>query len=172
MGARTSGRQAALQMLFALDSAEQSADRAIADFWRQFPGDAEGRAYADDLLRQLFPALQSLDKMIEEVSNNWRLERMTPVDRNILRLGAFELSQRPDVPTPVIIDEAVELAKLYGTDNSSSFVNGVLDNLARKYRQSSLGNTTSIEPAEDSVPPEAEGSPLPEETTGQGKTIE
>ncbi len=134
MGARSSGRQAALQMLFAADTASHSADRIITDFWRQFPGEAEGRAYADNLTRKVLEQRQSLDESIQAVASNWRMERMTPVDRNILRLGAYELMHATDVPRAVIIDEAVELAKRYGSDGSSAFVNGVLDKLADESR--------------------------------------
>ncbi len=130
MGARTSGREAALQMLFALDAAGQPTGRVIEDFWREFPGDAEGRPYADDLTKDIAACRDELDAHITKASANWKIARMTRVDRNILRLGVFELLRRSDVPRAVIIDEAVELAKRYGADNSASFVNGVLDKLA------------------------------------------
>jgi N utilization substance protein B len=117
-------------MLFAIDAAGHPSTRVIEDFWREFPGDAEGRAYADDLTKEISANKTTLDEHITKVSANWKIERMTRVDRNILRLGLFELLHRADVPRAVIIDEAVELAKRYGADNSASFVNGVLDKLA------------------------------------------
>jgi len=122
-------------MLFAMESAEHDADCAIHDFWREFPGDAEGRAYADELVRGVARNRDALDAQIRNVSTHWRLERMTPIDRNILRLGTFELGFQDEVPRAVAIDEAVELAKRYGTDNSSSFVNGVLDKVADLYKR-------------------------------------
>jgi N utilization substance protein B len=134
MGARTSGREAALQMLFAIDAAGHDAERVIHDFWREFPGDGEGRVYADELVRQIEAERAALDEQITSASANWRLERMTRVDRNILRLGGFELMFRPDVPRAVIIDEAIELAKRYGAENSPAFVNGLLDKLAEQVR--------------------------------------
>jgi transcription antitermination protein NusB len=134
MGARSSGREAALQILFAIDTAAHPADRAIVDFWAEFPGEAEGRTYADELVRRIFDVLPELDEAITASAANWRIERMTRVDRNILRVGAYELLHRPDVPLEVIIDEAVELAKRYGADQSSAFVNGVLDKLASEKR--------------------------------------
>ena len=73
---------------------------------------------------------EGVDRQIVEASANWRLERMARVDRNVLRLGAWELAHRPDVPRAVILDEAVELAKSFGTDESSAFVNGVLNRIA------------------------------------------
>src|SRR5688572_28863356 len=109
MGARSSGREAALQMLFAIDAADHPPARAIADFWDEFPGDAEGRPYADVLVEAVWQTRGEIDEAIKKTASNWRLERMTPVDRNILRLAAYELLHRPDVPLEVIIDEAVEL---------------------------------------------------------------
>jgi transcription antitermination protein NusB len=140
MGARSSGREAALQMLYALEAASHSPERAIRDFWREFPGDAEGRPYADDLLPKIWTERELLDQHISQACNNWRLDRMTRVDRNILRLAAYELIFEASTPAPVILDEAVELAKQYGADNSASFVNGVLANLLQKARPA--GETT------------------------------
>jgi N utilization substance protein B len=137
MGARTSGREAALQMLFAVDAAKHPAARIIEDFWREFPGDAEGRPYADETLRGVLEQRDALDEMIKASSSKWRLERMNPIDRNILRLGVYELVHRTEIPLAVIIDEGVELAKRYGGDNSPKFVNGVLDELAKTHRTGS-----------------------------------
>lgn len=131
MGARTSGREAALKMLFALEVAGDDADRTIAAFWREFGGDPEGRAYADDAVRGVAAEIAELDAIVTKASEHWRLERMTRVDRNVLRLGTWELKNRPDVPRAVILDEAVELAKAYGSEDSSAFVNGVLDRIAQ-----------------------------------------
>lgn len=134
MGARSSGREAALQILFAIDAAGHSAERAIEDFWREFPADAEGRTYADFLAKNIVLHRADLDAKIGQVSTNWRLERMTRVDRNILRLGAYELLHQSDVPRAVIIDEGIELAKRYGAEGSASFINGLLDSFASRWR--------------------------------------
>lgn len=133
MGARTSGREAALQVLYGLDGiapTREDIDRALLDYWRELPGDVEGRAYADELVRGAAEARDSVDAIIRSASRHWRIERMARVDRNILRIGVHELRDRQDVPRPVVIDEAVELAKRYGAEGSSVFVNGVLDRIA------------------------------------------
>jgi N utilization substance protein B len=136
VGARHSGREAALQMLFQMESAETSAEQTIALFWRNFEGDPEGRPYAEAAVRGVETDLAEVDAQITTASTHWRLERMAKVDRNVLRLGTWELLRRTDVPRAVILDEAVELAKAYGTEESSAFVNGVLnrvaENLGRK----------------------------------------
>jgi N utilization substance protein B len=130
MGARTTAREAALQMLFAIEAGNADVEQAIGDFWRELPGEAEGRPYADEAVRGVRELVADLDARITRASKNWRLERMTRVDRNVLRLGAWELVKHTDVPRAVAIDEAVELAKRFGTEESGSFVNGVLDRIA------------------------------------------
>ncbi len=129
MGARHSGREAALQMLFQMEVSGAPADQVIVLYWRNFDADPEGRPYADEAVRGVALALD-LDALISAASTHWRLERMARVDRNILRLGSWELGARRDVPRAVILDEAVELAKTYGTEESSAFVNGVLNKIA------------------------------------------
>ncbi len=140
MGARRSGREAALQMLFQIEASGVDADHAITLFWRNFEADPEGRAYADEAVRGIEEKLADLDTRIRAASSNWRLERMTRVDRNLLRLGAWELAYRPDVPRAVVIDEAIELAKEYGTDESSAFVNGVLNEVAERIAKTGGGS--------------------------------
>jgi N utilization substance protein B len=131
MGARHSGREAALQMLFQFEASSVTADQCIELFWRTFEdADPEGRSYADAIVRGVADHLIEIDKKITSASQNWRLERMSRVDRNLLRLGTWELMYKSDVPRAVVLDEAVELAKAFGTDESSSFVNGVLDRIA------------------------------------------
>lgn len=130
MGARHSGREAALKMLFQMEASGDDAERTIALFWRNFDEEPEGREYADDALRGIGAALADVDAQITKASTHWRIERMARVDRNVLRLGAWELMRRADVPRAVVLDEAVELAKSYGTEESGAFVNGVLNRVA------------------------------------------
>jgi N utilization substance protein B len=131
MGARSSGREAALQMLFSVEAADVAPDRVIYDFWREFPGEAEGHEYADALVNGVTSERERLDAAISKASQHWRLDRMTRVDRNVLRIGTWELLYRMDVPAPVILDEAVELAKRFGTEDSGAFVNGVLNRVSQ-----------------------------------------
>ncbi len=119
-----------MQMLFAMEAGGGSAERVIAAFWRETPGDPEGREYADRMVRGVSGDLDKVDEAVRKASTNWRLERMARVDRNVLRLGAWELLMSSDVPRAVILDEAVELAKRFGSEDSGAFVNGVLDRVA------------------------------------------
>lgn len=117
-------------MLFTVEAQGSSAEDAIRLFWRQFEGDPEGRAYADSIVKGVCDTRDAVDETIRKASTHWRLERMSRVDRNLLRLGAWELAHSREVPRAVVLDEAVELAKSYGTEESPSFVNGVLNRVA------------------------------------------
>jgi N utilization substance protein B len=116
-------------MLYALEVVDHAADFVIGAYWREIPGDVEGREFADALVRKVADSRDTIDEVISSASRHWRIERMARVDRNILRLGVAEL-QEQGAPRAVIIDEAVELAKRYGSEGSSVFVNGVLDRIA------------------------------------------
>lgn len=132
-GSRRSGRAYALQLLYARDN-DASADVAgVAATWAaefELELDPEAQAFAKDLVAKAAAHAAKVDELVTASSKNWRLERMSRVDRNILRLGACELLASLDVPVKVIINEAVELAKRFGTAESSAFVNGVLDCIA------------------------------------------
>ncbi len=130
MGARTTARQAALQLLYALEIANEPPAAVVREFWRETPGDPEGRPYADQLVSGINDKREIVDGRISAASENWRIERMTPVDRNLLRIAAYELEFVDDVPRAVAIDEAVEIAKRFGSEESSKFINGVLEKIA------------------------------------------
>lgn len=130
VGARTLGREAALQMLYAREASGNATPEVIVGFWRETPADAEGRAYGDDLVRGVARHLENIDACITKASENWRLERMARVDRNVLRIATYELLHEPEVPRSVALDEAVTLAKKFGSEDSGKFVNGVLSRIA------------------------------------------
>ena len=119
-------------MLCAAEASGAALAQILRDFWREFPGDVEGRPYAEELVRGVLEERAEIDERIGRASDHWRIERMTRVDRNVLRLGAFELSRQPETPRAVILDEAVELAKRFGTEDSGAFVNGVLGRIAEE----------------------------------------
>lgn len=131
MGARRRAREAALQILYCMDLAGCSIDQAERDHWNHLAASQEGREYTNELVRGYAKHAGAIDELIRKVSEHWRIERMPRVDRNILRLGAFELVHLGDVPRRVTLNEAVELAKRYGGEGSAGFVNGVLDRIAQ-----------------------------------------
>jgi N utilization substance protein B len=130
-GKRTKARERAVQALYQLDVSASDLDEALVRFWRNFePVEKEVREMAEELVRGVATHRREIDEAIEGASANWRLDRMARVDRNVLRLAVHELFHRPDVPLKVVIDEAIELGKKYGSESSGAFVNGVLDKIA------------------------------------------
>lgn len=111
-------------------------DDVLADLGIESPLDSEMMQFARALADGAWIARRELDERLQRTAEHWTLERMTPVDRNILRLGLFELLHNPETPTAVVVNEAVELARLFGDTESTSFVNGVLDALRREIGQS------------------------------------
>jgi N utilization substance protein B len=127
---RTRARERALQALYQIDVAAEGIDEALAAFWKSFePVEREVRELAEALVRGVAESRRAVDEAIEEASSNWRLDRMARVDRNVLRLAVYELL-RTDVPVKVVINEAIELGKKFGSESSGAFVNGVLDKVA------------------------------------------
>ncbi|MEO0321988.1 MAG: transcription antitermination factor NusB [Myxococcota bacterium] len=130
MGARRKGREAALQVLYAIDTSGVGVEDALRSFWAHLAPSPEAEDFAHVLARGVAEDGERIDATIRAVSHHWRLERMTRVDRNILRLATFELLSLEDVPRRVTLNEAVELAKRFGSEGSAGFVNGVLDRIA------------------------------------------
>jgi N utilization substance protein B len=130
MKSRRKAREAALQMLYQLDLSGEAAEPAIELYAQYLGEDDDADEFALALVRGCAADNEQIDAKIREASRHWRLERMARVDRNILRLAVFELLSMPDVPRKVTLNEAVELAKRFGDENSPAFVNGVLDRIA------------------------------------------
>jgi len=117
-------------MLYQIDVSGEEPEQAIGLYWQYLGQDGEAPDQASDLVRGCAAHTDAIDTRIRGASKHWRLERMARVDRNILRLAIFELLERPEVPRRVTLNEAVELAKRYGDENSPAFVNGLLDRIA------------------------------------------
>jgi len=143
VASRRRAREYALQALYQADLAGGAVPEALSGLWSgqlddgerdelaRRPADSQEIEFATRLARGVEECRTELDAGIEESSTNWRVVRMSIVDRNILRLGAFELQHCDDIPANVSINEAVELAKRFGTKDSRGFVNGILDRIAR-----------------------------------------
>ena len=137
MPARHRSRQRALQVLYLWDLRKQSIDDAIASFYETLgseedePQPTDHDDFMETLVRGASEHAGAIDQRISAKSEHWRLDRMPAVDRNILRLAIFELSET-DTPAPVVIDEALELARQFSGDESVSFINGVLDAVHRE----------------------------------------
>jgi N utilization substance protein B len=131
MGRRTKARECAFQILYQWQVSGQPMPAVLAGFWRVRSGTPAMREMAERLALGASAEVQALDARIESAATHWRIERIAPVDRTILRLGAYELAFEKDTPPAVVLDEAVELAKRFGEEDSPAFVNGVLDAVRR-----------------------------------------
>jgi len=131
---RRKSREMALQALYACDLAEHERPDDLIDYLAaESSCDAQCSRYSRDLLARTLAARDDIDRQIVRFAANWELKRMNAVDRNILRLAAAELLFFKNVPFKVVIDEAVELAKQYGTEESGKFVNGIIDSIRKSW---------------------------------------
>ena len=126
---RHQAREAALQILYFWEVGRTDPQQAIDAYFREHQPDAPEtvRGYAAEVVNGTIANIDTLDRAIERHSANWRLERLAALDRLILRMAVWELQHQPDVPPAVVLDEALELARTFGAEDSVRFVNGVLD---------------------------------------------
>jgi N utilization substance protein B len=134
VGRRTKARECAFQLLYQWEITGDPMEVALEGFWRLRSATPPMRAMAERLASGARSRAAELDATIAETATHWRLERIAPVDRTILRLGAYELVAEAETPAAVVLDEAVELAKRFGEEDSPAFVNGVLDAIRRRVR--------------------------------------
>lgn len=131
MTARHRARERALQILFQYDIHGQ-AGPWLDEFWKHYPAPEETKAFAERIVDGVLTRKPELDTLIGAYATNWKVSRMPIVDRNILRAGLYELLWMPDIPAKVTLNEAVELAKSFGDEEASKFVNGILDQILNK----------------------------------------
>ncbi len=132
MGTRRKSREMTMQMLFQGDLGKQTPEEVRQLFWTSRDDvDDETRGFAEDLYRVATERQPEIDALIEQHAQNWRLERMAIVDRNLLRAAVAEMLGFPNTPSPIIINEALEVARRYAAPESVNFLNGVLDAIAR-----------------------------------------
>jgi len=140
VGTRRKSRELAMQMLFQGDLGKQSPEDVKRLFWASRDDvDAETRGFADDIYRVATERREEIDGLIERHAQNWRLERMAAVDRNLLRAGVAELVGWPNQPAPIVINETLEIARRYAAPESVNFLNGVLDAIAKTVMKDRLG---------------------------------
>jgi N utilization substance protein B len=129
---RRIARECALQLLFQYDFTRKRPERRdLEEFWsiRNEPDDI--KAFSEEIFFGTIDNIEEIDRVISNFAENWRIDRMAAVDRNILRLATYELLYREDIPIKVAINEAIEIAKKYSSQESPSFVNGILDRIAK-----------------------------------------
>jgi transcription antitermination factor NusB len=126
---RRKAREFAVQMLYAVDLNPDPPQECIDTFWELNHARPDVVAYATELVRGTIRKKKEIDRFISTHSSHWKIDRMPVTDRNILRLATYELLEEASVPSKVVINEAIELAKKFGTTDSATFVNGVLDSI-------------------------------------------
>jgi N utilization substance protein B len=130
---RRRAREFALQMLFQLDFANEEPSRAFfSRFWQVLDEPEDLKQFAEQIVTGTRQNLKEIDSVLAESAEHWVLDRMAVVDRNILRAAVFELLYRTDIPPAVVINEALEIAKKFSMKESASFINGILDKVARQ----------------------------------------
>lgn len=139
MRRRTKARELALQILYQVDIRKEEADILLEDFWQQ-EQQAKGKInnsikeFTTALVKGTLKNLQKINAVISSYAENWELDRMAVIDRNIIRMASFELLYLEDIPPKVSINEAVDLAKRYGDVDSGKFVNGILDRISKEVK--------------------------------------
>ena len=133
MGARRKARELALQMLFQHDLSGNQPDAILDTFEDLQKSKPNTKEFATKIFRGTVDNLTKIDDMIQAQADNWRLSRMAVVDRNIIRMCVYEFLHETDTPKLVIIDEGIEIAKKFGTQKSSQFINGILDGILKRY---------------------------------------
>ncbi len=140
MGTRRKSRELAMQMCFQQDLGKQSPAQVEKLFWdARDDVDAETRGFAEDLYRVVNTRMEAVEQLIQQHTQNWKIERMAVVDRNLLRVAVGEMLAYPKTPGPIIINESLEIARRYAAPESVNFLNGVLDAINRDLLQQRLG---------------------------------
>jgi N utilization substance protein B len=137
MGARRKARELALQMLYQHDMSGNAPEMIVSTFEDLQKSKPNTREFATKIFKGTVDNLEKIDGMIVQQADNWRIERMAVVDRNIIRMSIYEFLYENDTPKLVIIDEAIEIAKRFGTQKSSQFINGILDGILKRYNLAS-----------------------------------
>ena len=133
MGTRRKSRELVLQMLFQADMGKQTADQVRKTFWAERKDvEDEVRGFADDLFRAADERSSEINEHIQKHAEHWKLDRMSAVDRNVLRSAVAEMLAFPKTPRPVVINEALEIARKFSSPESVNFINGVLDSVAKE----------------------------------------
>ncbi len=149
MGSRRKARETALQALYQVETTGENVDRALGDFSESFELSEQATGFAWSLVRGVLDRREEIDAQIEAVTANWKFERLSRIDLCAIRIAVYEILEYRDLPVEIIIDEAVEIARRFGTAESSKFVNGVLDPIARRIR-----STAGPAPEDPERPPE------------------
>jgi N utilization substance protein B len=142
---RRRSRESALQVLYQWSLTRQNGQEGLAHFREHFLLKKENDPFLEEIVRGVLRHCQEIDELIEQYSENWRLDRIAPIDHTILRIAIFELLYCKEIPPKAALNEAVDLGKEYGSENSGRFINGILDRILNEVIQKP-GKTASMNP--------------------------
>jgi N utilization substance protein B len=143
LGRRRKSREFALQVLYQLNITQQGDAIALSQFQEHFHPKGEADEFLKRLVQGVLKHCKELDRLIEQYSENWRLDRINLIDRNIIRMALFELLHCEEIPPKVTINEAVDLGKRYGSEDSGSFINAILDRIQNEVVRKPINPKTS-----------------------------
>lgn len=132
MGRRRKARESALQILFQLEFDNSQVEKTISQFWGEKKASESIKDYSSWLVKGILSHQKEIDNLIQSASNHWRISRMAIVDRSILRMAVFELLYETHIAPAIVINEAIEIAKKYSSEEAAAFVNGILDGVRKK----------------------------------------
>ncbi len=144
MGHRRRSREIALQILYQIDISGDDIEKAIELFWMNFKHREDAKPFTLELVRGVWNFKSEIDPLIKMASKNWKLTRMSSVDRNILRTSVYEILRCDDIPYKVSINEAVDLGKKYGTEDSGAFINGILDFIVSEIEKEGISESATL----------------------------
>jgi N utilization substance protein B len=146
MGTRRQARELAMQALFSMDMKAEFSDTAMAEYCCCFPPGKRVFPFFNYLVSGVLKHKKHIDSIIERYSNNWKIKRMACVDRNVLRVAVFELLYCADIPAKVAINEAIDIGKKFGTHETGSFINGIIDSIRIAIVNGQLETATTPQP--------------------------
>ena len=153
MGVRRRGREYALQMLYAMDLTEYQPDQVFAGFYAIQDLNRDAFYYARRLVDGVHGHLDVIDAALQRYAEHWKIHRMAAVDRNLLRLGLFELMFMKEIPFPIVINEALEIVKEFSDQEGAQFLNGILDAARKEYRSEEAGGPRRPKPGSSQPSP-------------------
>ena len=150
MGNRRKSRELAMQALFYMDMSQNDSNELLERFCVNFNPSKKARPFFLKLVNGVVHAKSEIDSIIERFSNNWKISRMSCVDRNIMRIAVYELLYCQDIPPKVSINEAIDMGKKFGTEESGAFINGILDSIRMALKKKEIKTKTDIQITETS----------------------
>lgn len=132
---RRKAREYALKILYMIDIRKEPPEKIIEEFWKNIEEKEKIKSFANEIVNGVIEKIKEIDEIISSASLNWNIERMSYIDRNILRIGTYEIFFRNDIPKAVSINEGIEISKKYGDEDSPKFINGILHKIKEKFEK-------------------------------------